>query len=660
MRRFHSTLYAAALLASTQLSAPAWAQPLPADQPSKTESGANFTAPKSWTLETKGNVQTLRAVEGDAVVVIVSGIEATDAKAAAEKAWAAYNPARARPPLLVTARAPKDGWDERAAVNYETSPNEKLVLHATTLRKGDRWTVLLIDAAEATLEKRGAAVGLVGNSLRAPGYAPEVFVGKKANKLDAARVAQLVDFVKYGMDKMGVPGAGLALIQDGKIVYEEGLGVKKLGSSEAVDEHTRFMIASNTKGLSTLMMATLVDEGKFGWDSKVTDVYPEFRLGNDATTAQVKMRHLVCACTGVPRKDLQWIFNTPRDTAAANVFTLLAGTQPTSGFGEVFQYNNLITTGGGMIGGHVAYPKMEIGAAYDKAMQERVFGPLGMKDTTFSFSEALAGNHAFPHDLNIEGKPARGTHDFNYSIAPYRPAGGAWSSTHDMARYAMLELAKGVTPEGKRVVSEANLLERRKRGISEGENAWYGMGLSETTNLGGVPIVYHGGSMAGFKTNFWVVPDAGVAAVLLFNSDSGSSLLGHFRRRLVEVLYDGKAEAVPGVDASANAIQAGIAKEREKLVIPADTADAAKLANAYSSPELGKLEVHRTPKGLHFQFTDWGSMMASRKNDDGTLSFVSIDPTVLGFPFVVGERDGKRILIAREGQHEYVFEEVAS
>lgn len=658
MRRFHSSLITAALLASMATAAPAWAEPLAADQPSKTTSGAAFTAPKSWTLSARANVQTLRAVEGDAIIAIVSGIEAADAKAAAEKAWAAYNPARARPPLLVTARAPKDGWDERAVVNYETSPNEKLVLQATTLRQGKSWTVLLIDAADATLEKRGAAVGLVIESLRAPGYAPEVFTGKAAHKLDTARIAQLVDFVKHGMDKLGVPGAGFALIQDGKIVYEGGLGVKKLGSPEPVDQHTRFMVASNTKGMSTLMLATLVDEGKFGWDSKVTDVYPDFRLGDAATTAQVKMRHLVCACTGVPRKDLQWIFNTPRDTPAANVFKLLADTQPTSGFGEVYQYNNLITTGGGMIGGHIAHPKMEIGAAYDKAMQERVFGPLGMKDTTFSFAEALAGNHAFPHDTDIDGKAATGSQGFNYSIAPYRPAGGAWSSTHDMALYAMLELSKGVTPEGKRVVSEANLLERRKHGVPEAENSWYGMGLIESTDMGGVSMIEHGGSMAGYKTNFWVIPEAGVAAVLLFNSDAGSSVLSHFRRRLIEVLYDGKTEAVAGVDASAASRLAAIAKDRERLTVPADTVETAKLADAYVSLELGRLEAHRTPKGLHFQFTDWGSMMASRKNDDGTLSFVSIDPTVPGFPFVVGERNGKRMLIVREEQHEYVFEEV--
>ncbi len=51
--------------------------------------------------------------------------------------------------------------------------------------------------------------------------------------------------------------------------------------------------------------------------------------------------------------------------------------------------------------------------------------------------------------------------------------------------------------------------------------------------------------------------------------------------------------------------------------------------------------------------------MASRKNDDGTISFITIDPSIAGFEFVVGERAGKRVLIIRDGQHEYVFTEGA-
>jgi hypothetical protein len=60
-----------------------------------------------------------------------------------------------------------------------------------------------------------------------------------------------------------------------------------------------------------------------------------------------------------------------------------------------------------------------------------------------------------------------------------------------------------------------------------------------------------------------------------------------------------------------------------------------------------------------FDLGEWQSTVASRKNDDGTTSFITIDPGTDGFEFVVGDRAGKRVLIIRDGQHEYVFAETA-
>jgi hypothetical protein len=54
-----------------------------------------------------------------------------------------------------------------------------------------------------------------------------------------------------------------------------------------------------------------------------------------------------------------------------------------------------------------------------------------------------------------------------------------------------------------------------------------------------------------------------------------------------------------------------------------------------------------------FDFGFWKSKVASRKNDDGTTSFVTIDPTNAGFNVVVTTKDGKRGLVLRDGQHEY-------
>ncbi len=58
-----------------------------------------------------------------------------------------------------------------------------------------------------------------------------------------------------------------------------------------------------------------------------------------------------------------------------------------------------------------------------------------------------------------------------------------------------------------------------------------------------------------------------------------------------------------------------------------------------------------------FDFGEWQSAVASRKNDDGSISLITIDPTNRGFEFVMGERAGKRVLVIHDGQHEYVFHE---
>jgi hypothetical protein len=60
-----------------------------------------------------------------------------------------------------------------------------------------------------------------------------------------------------------------------------------------------------------------------------------------------------------------------------------------------------------------------------------------------------------------------------------------------------------------------------------------------------------------------------------------------------------------------------------------------------------------------FDVGEWKSAVASRVNDDGTISFITVDPTLSGFEFVVADEKGKRRLITRDAQHEYVFEEPA-
>jgi CubicO group peptidase (beta-lactamase class C family) len=283
-------------------------------------------------------------------------------------------------------------------------------------------------------------------------------------------------------------------------------------------------------------------------------------------------------------------------------------------------------------------------------MRTRVFEPLGMKSATFDIARVERGNHARPHGFDVDGTVAVARMDLNYSIGAARPAGAAWTSARDLLRYVQMELARGKLPNGRALVSEKNLLARRVKQVAIGETASYGMGLFADTKWN-VTVLRHGGSMVGYKSDMLMLPEHGVGAVILTNADTGSILAGNFRRRLLEVLFDGKPEALEGVVAAAKEWKANVAKSRERLVVPADPTAAARLATRYHNPALGSISVSATNGSTVFDFGEWRSAVASRKNDDGTISFRTIDPGFGGFEFVVSGST----LVLRDSQHEYVF-----
>lgn len=626
-----------------------------ADTPRVTPAGTQFTVPAEWSVRINGPKVTLAPPEVGSQVVLVD-VKAADADAAVAQAWKVYAPAKTWPLQVATDSAPRDNWDQIRAYDYETSANDKRSVYAVAFRHGPQFTVLIFDMANAVDEKRASQLRAISDRLLPKGYKRESFAGKKAHSLDGARIEQLKTFVDDARKAYDVPGVAIGLIDHGKVVFAGGLGVKEIGKPEPIDADTLFMIASNTKALTTLLLARLVDQGKFGWDTPVVDVMPSFKLGNAETTREVNIRHLICACTGMPRQDMEWLLNS-RDATPESVLKALGGMQPTSKFGELFQYSNLMAAAAGYIGGHMLYPNMELGPAYDLAMQKQVFDPLGMRLTTFDYDRALLGDHATPHGLDVDGHTAVASMGINDSIRAARPAGAAWSAVSDMLRYVQMELDNGLLPDGQRYLSKEALLERRKPNVAIGTTATYGMGLM-VDKTWGVPVVHHGGDLAGFHSDMMWLPEQGVGAVILTNADAGVFIRGPFQRRLLEVLFDGKPLAQGQIDTGVARLKAQIAAERKRLTVPAAPAEVAKLADNYRNAALGGIQVERGEKTTVFNFGAWKSDVASRKNVDGSLSFVTISPGTDGFEFVVAGTGDKRKLVLRDGQHEYVYDAV--
>jgi len=622
------------------------------DTPWTDGDGNTFIVPAGWKVTTFEAMTVLTAPEGDSHVAFVN-VSAATPEAARDLGWKTYKP-DAKWPLLTTTDAPdRDGWQKARSFGYQTSPSEKLIIQAGAMSANNRWFVTLVDFKEATSEKRGGQIGKIFNHLYPKGYTGESFKGKPAAKLDAAKLESLKKFVADAEKATGVPGVSFGVIQDGKTIFAGGVGVRELGKKEPVDAKTLYMIASNTKSLTTLMLAKLVDAKKFTWETAVTDVLPMFKLGSDAVTKQIQIKHLICACTGMPRQDLEWLMEWKGSTPET-VLTSLGTMVPTSKFGELFQYSNLMAAAGGYTGAHAAYPKLELGTAYDKAMQTLVFDPLGMKATTFDYAKALRANHAMPHGIDIDGHPARDAMEENYSIISARPAGGAWSNVNDLLKYVAMELAEGKLPDGKDYVSKDALFARRAPGVAVGADGHYGMGLFIHTKYD-VTVIDHGGDLIGYHSDMMWIPEAKVGAVILTNGDLGPSVRNQFQRKLLELLYDGKPEADENIATGAKNYFTDLAAGRKLLAVPADAAQAKKLAVHYKNAALGDIKVTHAGAKTMFDFGEFKSEVSSQPNPDGTTTFSTIQPGVIGFDFLAGEASSKPTLTIHDGQHEYVF-----
>ena len=119
---------------------------------------------------------------------------------------------------------------------------------------------------------------------------------------------QLREFALSAMNSLNVPGMSIAIVQDGCIVYAEGLGVRNLNRPEPVTPRTRFMIGSVTKALTSFLMTRLVDQKRLSWSTPVVDLLKGFTLADPEITQRLQMRHTVSASTGMPRQDYEFLF----------------------------------------------------------------------------------------------------------------------------------------------------------------------------------------------------------------------------------------------------------------------------------------------------------------------------------------------------------------
>ena len=455
---------------------------LPRDTPRTTAGGATFTAPKDWSIAVDGAVVVLLAPDGDTRVAIVES-SATDPDAAVAAAWAAVRPGVTRSLRLTTPGPGRDGWDEQRFYSYETSPNERRAVGATALKRGTSWTVWLVDGAQATMDQRGAQVGLARQSLRPKGYTEESFAGKKAHPLDSA-ARQAAHRVRRDRDEGAVdprsgprdhrqrPGRVLRRPRRAR-ARQAREGGRRHDLHDRVEHQAADDPAHGRPGRRRqARLGYTGDEGLSGVQAR--------RRRHHATSAgqasPLRVHRSAAAglrmALGVPERHAGLGDADARRHAADDEVRRALPVQQPDGIGCGLRRR---TRGEPRQGARRGLRRGHAGARVRAARDE---------DRPPSTSPR-------PSAATTRGRTA--------STPTAQPWSRAWTSTARSSRrgpparpgrapatcskYVQLELSRGKLPDGSVLVSEKNLLARRAKQVAVGETGAYGMGLSINTNM---------------------------------------------------------------------------------------------------------------------------------------------------------------------------------
>ncbi|MCX7550652.1 serine hydrolase [Xanthomarina sp. F2636L] len=336
---------------------------------------------------------------------------------------------------------------------------------------------------------------------------------------------QVDSLVNDALDKFKVAGVAVAIVKDGKIIHEKGYGVTSKKTNIAVNEHTNFAIASNSKAFTTTALALLVEDGIIKWTDKVKDHIPEFKMYNAYVTENFNIQDLLTHRSGLGLGvgDLMF-FPDGSDFTIEDLLSSFQYFKPVSAFRTQFDYDNLLYIVAGELIARVS------GVTWEAFISERIFKPLQMDNSYAGLSLITdSGNLALPHNT------ASG--DFvvlpNFQDMINGAAGGIYSNVNDISQWMLMHLNQGKYGHSleSQLFSVENQYEMWKIHTTTDVNrnprynshfAGYGLGWDLTDKKGNM-IVSHTGGLPGMLSRTVLVPDLNVGIVVLTNTEPGGA-----------------------------------------------------------------------------------------------------------------------------------------
>src|SRR5688572_14100756 len=174
----------------------------------------------------------------------------------------------------------------------------------------------------------------------------------------------------------GVPGATVAIVEDGRTTMVRGFGITDISAPRAVDADTNFFTGSTGKAFTAAALAVLVDQGRIGWDDRVIDHMPDFRMYDSWVTREMTVRDLLVHRSGLGLGAGDLLFVPRSNLSRAETVRRLRYIKPATSFRSGYAYDNVLY----MVAGQLI--EAVTGQTWEKFTVENVLKPAGMLRST--------------------------------------------------------------------------------------------------------------------------------------------------------------------------------------------------------------------------------------------------------------------------------------
>jgi CubicO group peptidase (beta-lactamase class C family) len=338
---------------------------------------------------------------------------------------------------------------------------------------------------------------------------------------------QIDRLVKRVMKEFSIPGIAVAVVRDDVVLHMKGYGVRSIATRQKTDEHTLFAIASNTKAFTVAALGILIDEGKLTWETKVTEVIPEFRLYNSYVTEDFMIKDLLChrSGMGLGAGDLMSWPDSAMFTTGEIIHNLRYLKQ-TSSFRTKYDYDNLLYIVAGEVVARVS------GMSWEAFVEERILEPLEMDGSSASFQRIWNLANIIDAHVPVDGKlqvVAKQEGKIHNSV------GGIYSNIHDLSKWVMVQMNNGRYGQDldkqifSKEVHHQMWTPHTVKPVSSDTPyrtsfAAYGLGWN-LTDVNGYLQVYHTGSHAGIETRVTMLPELRLGIIVLTNQQESAAHL---------------------------------------------------------------------------------------------------------------------------------------